>query len=71
MSDKTRVEDIDRGIYDIIEKEDHKFTTKQGLSEDIIREISKENLQQKNKSRQKLRTDSITKKHTKNVIQIK
>jgi Fe-S cluster assembly protein SufB len=42
MSDKTRVEDIDRGIYDIIEKEDHKFTTKKGLSEDIIREISKE-----------------------------
>ena len=39
---KTKVEDIERGIYDIIEKEDHKFTTNQGLTEDVVRAISKE-----------------------------
>ena len=39
---KTNVEDIERGIYDIIEKEDHKFTTNQGLTEDVVRAISKE-----------------------------
>ena len=40
--EKTQVADIDRGIYDIINKEDHKFTTNQGLNEEVVREISKE-----------------------------
>ncbi len=40
--EKTQVEDIERGIYDIIEKEDHKFTTNQGLNEEVVREISNE-----------------------------
>jgi Fe-S cluster assembly protein SufB len=42
VENKTKVEDIERGIYDIIEKEDHKFTTNQGLTEDVVRAISKE-----------------------------
>ncbi len=40
--EKTQVEDIERGIYDIIEKEDHKFTTNQGLNEEVVREIKRE-----------------------------
>ena len=42
VENKTKVEDIERGIYDIIEKEDHKFTTNQGLTEEVVRAISKE-----------------------------
>lgn len=42
MSKKTYVDDIDRGIYDIINNENHKFRVDKGLTEDIIRDISKE-----------------------------
>ncbi|HIT88896.1 MAG TPA: Fe-S cluster assembly protein SufB [Candidatus Merdenecus merdavium] len=37
---KTYVEDIDRGIYDIKNEDTYSFKTDQGLSEKIIREIS-------------------------------
>lgn len=39
---RTQVEDIDRGIYDIINEERHSFKAKKGLTPDIIIEISKE-----------------------------
>ena len=42
MAKKTQVSDIDRGIYDIINEERHEYRSDKGLSEDIIRDISKE-----------------------------
>lgn len=42
MEKKTYVEDVDRGVYDIINTEDHRFVSDKGLTEDIIREISRE-----------------------------
>lgn len=42
MANKTYIEDVDRGIYDIINKEDHKYIADKGLTEEIIREISRE-----------------------------
>ncbi|MCK8060955.1 MULTISPECIES: Fe-S cluster assembly protein SufB [unclassified Fusibacter] len=42
MANKTYVSDIDRGVYDIINKEDHRFIADRGLTEEIIREISRE-----------------------------
>lgn len=39
---KTQVEDIDRGIYDIKNEFTYKYKTDTGLTEDIIRAISKE-----------------------------
>lgn len=42
MSAKTYVADVDRGVYDIINPENHKYIADKGLTEDIIREISKE-----------------------------
>lgn len=42
MAKKTIIEDVDRGVYDIINKEDHSFIVDKGLTIDIIKEISKE-----------------------------
>lgn len=42
MANKTYIEDIDRGIYDIVNQEDHRFVVDKGLTEDIIKEISRE-----------------------------
>ncbi|KNF08620.1 FeS cluster assembly protein SufB [Gottschalkia purinilytica] len=39
---KTYVEDIDRSIYDIANEERHRFTTVKGLSEEVIKEISRQ-----------------------------
>jgi len=39
---KTYVEDIDRGVYDVKDKEDSSYKSQAGLNEDIIREISRE-----------------------------
>ncbi|MDN5353119.1 MAG: Fe-S cluster assembly protein SufB [Clostridiales bacterium] len=42
MASKTYVADIERGVYDIVNPEHHRFVVDKGLSEDIIREISRE-----------------------------
>jgi len=42
MANKTFVADVERGIYDVINKEDHRFVVDKGLTNDIIREISNE-----------------------------
>lgn len=39
---KTYVADIDRGIYDIKDREVHRFVVEKGLNEKIVREISEE-----------------------------
>ena len=39
---KTYIADIERGVYDIKDEMKHEFTTKKGLTEEIIRTISKE-----------------------------
>ena len=38
---KTYVADIERGVYDIKDEMHHKFTTGKGLTEEIVRKISK------------------------------
>ena len=38
---KTYVADIERGVYDIKDEMQHKFTTGKGLTEEIVRKISK------------------------------
>lgn len=42
MAKKTYIPDIDRGMYDIINPERHRYVVDKGLTEDIIREISRE-----------------------------
>lgn len=42
MAAKTKIDDVDRGVYDIINKEEHRFRVDKGLTEEIIREISRE-----------------------------
>lgn len=42
MATKTYVADVDRGVYDIINTENHKFVADKGLTEAIIKEISRE-----------------------------
>ena len=42
MKEKTYVEDIDRNIYDKIDDEKDFYKVKQGLTDDIIKQISKE-----------------------------
>ena len=37
---KTYVADIERGVYDIKDEMQHKFTTGKGLTEEIVRKIS-------------------------------
>ncbi len=39
---KTYVADIERGIYDVIDPDNHKYVADKGLSENLIREISRE-----------------------------
>ncbi len=39
---KTYVADVDRGVYDIVNPENHRYVADKGLTEDIIREISRE-----------------------------
>ena len=42
MNKKTNVEDINRNIYDIRNEDNYDFKMKKGLTEEIVREISKE-----------------------------
>lgn len=42
MSDKTHVEDIDRSLYDQKNENKYKYKSQKGLTEEVIREISKE-----------------------------
>ncbi|HSN65688.1 MAG TPA: Fe-S cluster assembly protein SufB, partial [Fusibacter sp.] len=42
MAKKTVINEVDRGIYDVIKVEDHRYVADKGLSEEIIREISRE-----------------------------
>ena len=42
MKKKTNVEDINRNIYDIRNEDNYDFKMKKGLTEEIVREISKE-----------------------------
>lgn len=39
--EKTYIADVERGIYDVIDKENHAFVADRGLTEDVIRDISK------------------------------
>ena len=39
---KTYIEELDRGVYDIVNQERHSFRADKGLTEDIIRQISNE-----------------------------
>lgn len=43
MEDKkrTHIEDVDRGIYDIIDNEKHSYKSKKGLTKEIVESISK------------------------------
>jgi Fe-S cluster assembly protein SufB len=44
MEDKKRtyIEDVDRGIYDVIDKEKHSYKSKKGLTREIVEAISRE-----------------------------
>lgn len=42
MATKTYISDIDRGLYDIVNTENHRFVADKGLTDDIIRSISAE-----------------------------
>ncbi len=42
MAIKTQIDEVDRGVYDIINQEDHRYKADKGLTEEIIREISRE-----------------------------
>ena len=42
MKKKTNIEELDRGIYDIIEDVEISKKLEKGLTEEIVREISKE-----------------------------
>ena len=39
---KTKIDDIDRGVYDIKNKDNYDFKIKKGLTKEIIEEISKQ-----------------------------
>ena len=41
MASKTKVEDINRNIYDIKDKDNYEFKIQKGLSREIVEEISK------------------------------
>ena len=41
---KTQVNEIDRNIYDIKNKDDYEFKMQKGLSREIVEQISKRNL---------------------------
>ena len=42
MKEKTQVEDIDRSIYDIKDKENDAYRMEDGLTPEIIEKLSKE-----------------------------
>ena len=42
MPKKTNVQDIDRNIYDIKNKDNYDFKIEKGINEEIVREISKQ-----------------------------
>lgn len=42
METRTHVEDVDRGIYDVIDRENHSYKSKKGLTKEIVVEMSKE-----------------------------
>lgn len=42
MTTKSQIPDINRGVYDVVNSENHKYIVDKGLTEDIIREISRE-----------------------------
>ena len=42
MAKKTQIEEMDRGIYDVVNEERHVFRSDKGLTEEIIRSISAE-----------------------------
>ena len=39
---KTKIDDVDRGVYDIKNKDNYDFKIKKGLTREIIEEISKQ-----------------------------
>lgn len=39
---KTKIDEINRNIYDIKDKDNYEFKMKKGLNEEIVREISKQ-----------------------------
>ena len=39
---KTKIEEINRNIYDIKDKDNYEFKMQKGLNEEIVREISKQ-----------------------------
>lgn len=39
---RTQIEDVDRGIYDIIDREEHSYKSEKGLTKEIVMSISKE-----------------------------
>ena len=41
MAEKTKVEDINRNIYDVIDEDNYEFKMQKGLSREIVEEISK------------------------------
>ena len=42
MKKKTKIEDINSNIYDFRNEDDYDFKMKKGLTEEIVKEISKE-----------------------------
>ena len=42
MPKKTKVQDIDRNIYDIKNKDNYDFKIEKGINEEIVKEISKQ-----------------------------
>ena len=40
MAEKTKVEDINRNIYDVIDEDNYEFKMQKGLSREIVEEIS-------------------------------
>ena len=44
MKKKTNIEELDRGIYDIIEDVEISKKLEKGLTEEIVREISKKKM---------------------------
>ena len=42
MSEKTQIEEINRNIYDIKNKDDYDFKMKKGLNKEIVEEISRQ-----------------------------
>ena len=41
MASRTKVEDINRNVYDIKDKDDYEYKIQKGLSREIVEEISR------------------------------